>query len=677
MWTTRPVPFLSPRRRPLAFLGGLALCLALACPAAAQQILIDKPVRAGELILFPDLGDPNTYYYVSDKPSLALDANGRPQFSFLRYVENVRSGADQPEAREGEGGGIVHAVVSLSVSREQLADAQRGLQRLKPGARIVGPVVYKSGRFSLVSSFKDPQGGLTTQVVGLGAAPLLDGERAAVSMQLTKKGAKILWESFNTPTPDISFSFEMEVVGFRSPHRALLEANFDQIYEHQGFSAGLASTYLSAEIRGSFDDLRREGAIKLTQVGENEQLDQLIQVAYQKITEMMFQPSSGTGTPDLASLAGSAGGNTSLLDRATTQLNTSRAEARRENERIRRENREAEERERARPRGETAPGGGTAAGESQPAPTENGAAAGEEQPPVHARNAGLRQPDQPLVEPRETASRQQEETVPSVALVASFEMRRVRQRGTFTIDLNKSTADSITLRFDSNIGDLTRLRGDQNHFREVNLDDPLFRQREIVAFLDGLNAQDFGQYINFVTVEMRKKHATGDLTSDEIRIDRNNFSSAGNNWKLLYGWKGDNDRRRWMEYEYRALWSFFGGKTLEDPWKPSTFGALNLAPPYQRRIIQLDGDPESIQNAQVRLITVKVFYDLGSGEQVRQVSLNAAKGQLSERLEILLPANQTDYQYEITWRLRGDRTVNSGRKTSSDSILFVDEVPGG
>ena len=44
--------------------------------------------------------------------------------------------------------------------------------------------------------------------------------------------------------------------------------------------------------------------------------------------------------------------------------------------------------------------------------------------------------------------------------------------------------------------------------------DPLFRQREIALFVDGLNAQDFGQYINFVTVQMRKKHATGDVTGD-------------------------------------------------------------------------------------------------------------------------------------------------------------------
>ena len=64
-------------------------------------------------------------------------------------------------------------------------------------------------------------------MVGLGNAPLGRGEGGGVDA-LTKLGAKILWESFQTPTPDISFSFEMDVTGFRSPQRAVIEANFDR-----------------------------------------------------------------------------------------------------------------------------------------------------------------------------------------------------------------------------------------------------------------------------------------------------------------------------------------------------------------------------------------------------------------------------------------------------------------
>ncbi len=119
----------------------------------------------------------------------------------------------------------------------------------------------------------------------------------------------------------------MTLSGYRSPHRALIEANFDQIYEHQAFSAGIASAYLSGEIKAAFDDLQRTGAIKLTQVGADEKLDALITTAYNKLTEMMFSPLGGTGTPSLESLTATAGGAPSMLDRATTMLANNRAES--------------------------------------------------------------------------------------------------------------------------------------------------------------------------------------------------------------------------------------------------------------------------------------------------------------------------------------------------------------
>ena len=146
-------------------------------------------------------------------------------------------------------------------------------------------------------------------------------------------------------------------------------------------------------------------------------------------------------------------------------------------------------------------------------------------------------------------------------MLASFEMKSVRQRGIFKIDLNKYTTDNLTLRFDENVGDMRSLMKEGEHFRQVNLDDPLYKQRELVVFVDGMNAKDFGDYINFATVQMRKKHQAEDETQDEVRIDRKNFSSEGNAFKLLYGWKNDADRRQWMNYEYQTTWSFFGGRS--------------------------------------------------------------------------------------------------------------------
>lgn len=724
------------RIRAMAVLPVLLMVLAVlgsVRSASAQQILIDKPVKAGELNLFPDLNNENNYYYVADKVRLATDASGTPQFSFLRYVENVRSGADQPEAREGEGGGIVHALVTLGVTPEQLDAARRELQRLKPAATIQGPVVFKSGRFGLVSSFADTKGNLTKQVVGLGSAPLLDGEKAAISIQLTKLGAKILWESFNTAAPDVSFHFEMDMSGFRSPKRATIDADWSKIYEHKAFGAGVATNFLAAEVKSAYDELRTSNAIKITQVGEDDKMNEVITSTYKLLQDRMFEPLGGTGTPDLNSLTNVGQGQASLLDRATTRLKESQAAVEAQNARIRAENKETQAAN-DKAHVEQAKGAGVRSkweqadlaaskAESDAAiavrkaeVAERRAADAAKLKPVDPKDAGdeidmtkISQEDYAksakdaraaataaqteakrlraeadksqgeaavaTAAAPETKALKAEESAPKLSVISTLEMKKVKQTGTFHMDLNKYTPENMTLAFSENIGDLRRLKGDASHFREVNLDDPLFKQRELVAMVDGMNAQDFGQFINFVDVQMRKKHASGEETPDEVRVDRNNFNKEGNAFKLLYGWKGDNDRSKWMEYDVQTTWSFFGGKSVVEPWRTLSSGTVPLVPPYRRRTVMLDGNAEEMQQAGVRAVTVKLFYDLAGVEQSKQVTLNVAKGQVAEKVEMLTPPDSQSYAFEINWQLKGNRSLSAPRQKSVSDIVYVDELP--
>ena len=321
--------------------------LAIASPAAAQQVLFDNPVRAGDLVMFRSISDEKAYYYAPTRPRLATDANGLPQFSFFRWVENVRSGAKEAEAREGDGGGIIHALVTFGVPKEALTAAERDLQRQMPGAKVAGPIVPKSGVFTLVSSMKDPKdpnNKFSTQVLGVGNAPVLDGDKAAVSITLTKLGAKVLWEQFQTPTPDISFSFEMTINGFLGPVRALIEANLDEIVKHDSFAAGIAGNFFGAEIKGTFDELRRTNVIKVTQIGEDAKFEAIIKTAYDKLVTLLFDstaPPAAAAAP-AAGGAGAAGGE-GMLDRATKLLGTARTHSdavRKENNEIRARNAE-------------------------------------------------------------------------------------------------------------------------------------------------------------------------------------------------------------------------------------------------------------------------------------------------------------------------------------------------
>jgi hypothetical protein len=394
----------------------------------------------------------------------------------------------------------------------------------------------------------------------------------------------------------------------------------------------------------------------------------MIATAYNKIADMMFAPMNGTGNLGINELGGITGGNsTSVLDRATTMLRENRQEART----INRENDERRRLEDERRRNDTVRRGGLRTdprlGEARP----------EYEPHAGAVRAGAAPPSQSDGGSGSGSNRAniQDVALPTFAVVATFEMKQVHQQGIFRIDLNKSTADKISMRFDENIGDLSGYQNDNAIFRQANLDDPLYKQREITAFIDGMNAQDFGQYINFVNVRLKKTHQAGDITNQELRIDRNNFNKEGNNFRMVYGWKQDNDRKKWMDYDYEAEWSFFGGQTVKVPLQKTTSGALNLAPPYQRRSVEFTADAGTLNTAGVRLVTAKVFYKLGTAEQQRVVTLNPVKGQLSEKAEFMLPADSYDYEYELSWRMNNNQTKSSGRLKGSESIVFADQLP--
>ena len=690
--------------------------------AYAQEIILDRQVRAGDLILMPSISNPNEYRYIPDEAGLEERDDGTKVFSFLRYIEpNVTADSDN---KEGAGGGVVHAVVKLQVDEETLDDARRELRRVNPQGEIVGPVTYSSGTFALVSSFAEAGSEFTDTVVGVGQAPVLEGGTAAVSLKLTKKGTQVLWESFNTAAPDISFSFNMDIEGYRSPKRAILEADFEKVYTHQAFNAGVATPYLQAEIEAAFEDLRNSGAIRLTQIGDDESLNALIQSAYERLRDVIFEPASSTGSTDFAALANA--NQESYLDKASTLLQQNRTEARQENDAIRRRNAERAERENAaNEASEQAESSSrvattnTAAAASSRARAERFRAMAQEYRRVAGETEDEEQRQRTLtsaqgletlaqeaeseaeqydgraqeaernrtqaqntVEENEETEQSQgdyEETqsLPSLAIVASYKMKRVRQEGTYRIDLNKYTAGSISHRFDENIGDLRADLNNENIFRTVDLSQSAFQQREIPVYLDGLNIDDFGRYINFVTVSLRKRHENGDETIDEVIIDRQNFQQTANNFKLSYRRLGDNDNARFLNYDTRVTWSFVGDAQVVDDWETRNASGISLSPPLERRTLFVEGDPAILAEENVRSVDLKIYYKLGDREYsvANTYRIRSSDG-VSSELHFMLPRGVYDYEYEASWRLRGGETRTTGRRSSQASTIYVDEVPG-
>lgn len=569
------------------------LCLFLLCDGGlhAQPVWIDQPIQAGDLILFPHITDSTKYYYLPNKLALGTTESGLPQFSFLRYVQNVKTKPGTDQVVEGEGGGIVHALVELKVTEEQIRRAQSVLRSKMDNdeAIIAGPIIYKGGNFSLVSSFAEEGSEFTKKVIGMGRAPVFVGNKAAVSIRLTKLGAKILWESCQTPTPDLSFSFVMDFSGYRSPMQARIEVDWDKVYTHEAFSFGVDVGYppyfsVGADIEAAFDELREDGTIKVINFGADEKMEELVDAAYKKILDMMFEPFSMP-----------KGEEPSTFEQIASGL--------------------------------------AAFGES-------------------AKSSSI------------------------VSLNFAYEFKEQRKSGKYVIDLSKASTETVNFRFDENLG--SDVAACVDCFTSVNLDDPFYKQRELLVSVDGLNSDQFSKYINFVTVSMKKVHGDGEVTYDELRIAEKEFKEAlGNPFRLLYGWKdeADNDRDKWLQYEYQTKWSFFGDHSVTQKWSTSDQLGLNLAPPFHPVSVNVAADPELLKEAKIRLATVKFYYDYGAGEKEEQVTIKGSQEVPAALAEFMLERGKYDYEYEIVWRIFGNKTFTTGRKKSSDTLIYVDEIP--
>jgi hypothetical protein len=778
--------------RRLRHFAGLLVALAVALlsdRARAAEILLDEPVRLKHATCYPSRSDPNRFYYVPTTAHLATQPDGTPIFSFMRWVENVRSQPGEERAREALGGGLVTAQLTLGLTDAQREELRGELARVRPGASLEGAVTFSSGTFALVTALETEKKEFVRQVVGMGEAPIIEGGQAAVSLLLSREGSEILWESFQSKTPAISFQFVMEFDGYRSPNEVLLEADFEEIYNHRSFREQLDATalaelgaaipvdeaiqaamlvgggtpmplpnldvgvkaraggYFSSEIERVFDELRTSGAIRLVVVGSDPQLEKAGEAAYTKLRDMIFAPTErlsnvarglvkeeepeseveGRGadsgacgrkaakirarlaslqhaTPTAAPPSGGCGGGGKTTEPPKKkQKQKAPAPPPKDTTPIKQlpnplppldppkdETKQTKPEEKEQPPEKPKP---PDEGEKEVKEPETPAtpdpirdALNQVQAEIPGRISGATSNAAPKLTPKDgkcagydTGGEQQGlvqlTLAVDVCLTMKYQFKQTRQRGTYRLDMRRFTATTLRSPFSTNIGDLTRFVGNPQFFRTFNLDSPIYEQREITTSLNGIRLEDFGDVLNSVAVQMRKVHGEGEITFDEAVIDRAAFAKRGSDFRLLYGWNGDADRERWNDYEFRALWSFAGGNTLETDWTAGRFGVINLDPPYRRVGLELEADAETMSEREVRLITVRIYYTLGGAERVKQVTLRPEKGELSRKVEILSADETPTYEYEITWRLRGNRSLKSERLTTSESVLLVDELP--
>lgn len=270
----------------------VALCLLSgAGTSAAQQVSIDGGIRAAGLWCFPVASTPREFVYLPAGARLATE-NGRPVFSFVRYVAPAATDA-AAGTTDASGGGILHFLVMLDTPAEMTAAAERELrERLKDDEIVLrGPIVFQDGRYTLVSSILNPSSGQAERaMLASGRAPVLEGNRLALSFDLKPAEATLLLQSLQTAAPDVSLVFDMTFPGLTNAYDADLTIDWSEVKKSQGFSAGGTVYFVSADVEAMFDELRRNNAIKLRSSGSDAAMEGLLTTVYTKLLELMFRP---------------------------------------------------------------------------------------------------------------------------------------------------------------------------------------------------------------------------------------------------------------------------------------------------------------------------------------------------------------------------------------------------
>ena len=628
----------------LGFVFGL-ICIGM-ISTYAQQVVFDSPVTLGKITAFPDVANPNHYYYLPNQIQLAKHANGKPQFSFIRYVKNSTINNSGALEDNGEEGGLLHALVTIQVDENDLDEARREIGRVKSGAQLRGPIIYRSGRVALISSVVNEEGEMTRKVVGLGNAPILEGSKAAVSILLTKTGAEILWATFQTTTPDISFEFEMDAKGYQAPKQVKIEANFEQIYSHRSFDGAIVKPLFVGEIKSVFEELYNTGSIKLTQIGSDENLDKLKDAAYEKLISLVFDKVGSQNGSDFSQMI--PNDRQSMLERATNMLNSSRTEVKKENQRI--EDRERLDEERAFKTG------------------RNRVAAAFDS--IYSARGYKENPFAGSFKKFKEGNTKPKENLPSLAIATSFVIKKIKRSGNYVVDLNKYTEESRSFSFAENIGNLNSC---EDCFSRFNLDDPMNKQRNIQIRLVDFNIDDFDKYLDNVEISFRKKHQNGKVTNRNVVITSNTFNESGNNSLIQYGWNGDDNQAKWLLYEYKTRWVFSGGSTMETDWSSSENGTISLFAPLVKKEVFVELDPDFVIAENVRAAEVNLYY--GSEEKSSsKINFRLSDNIMSKSSNIIIPRGTNKFRYDITYYFKGKDPLKVDKKETEFSNLYLQKL---
>jgi hypothetical protein len=237
------------------------------------------------------------YYYVPTQAMLSKNPTTQsPEFLFLKYVTEER------EDQGGVSGALMHFLMQLGYTKEQVNELQAKLDAKIPGAKVMGPVQLftseETNSFRITSGVVNKDGGMTKSIVTSGKAPLQEGAKVAVAANLNKNGAQLLAKTFeeNLAITDLSCDFFYKyylrvnglkasiIIDYEKIAKFIKEDKVTAEYRRIESKNSVQESQSWNELHKTYDKLIEKNAIKI-----NIEQGPLGNALSDKLTEMFFQ----------------------------------------------------------------------------------------------------------------------------------------------------------------------------------------------------------------------------------------------------------------------------------------------------------------------------------------------------------------------------------------------------
>ncbi len=251
-------------------------------------------------------------------------------------------------------------------------------------------------------------------------------------------------------------------------------------------------------------------------------------------------------------------------------------------------------------------------------------------------------------------------------------------RNEFTLNLSQSTTIRVPFDTAGNLGGFYAAHGeDPRYFRVVNMDDKTFQKRDVHFRLDGNYVDSFQDTVNFVSVNFRKVYEDGTREAETASLvfTHDDVKNGVTMKTITYPRLGDGDAS-WLDYEYQVRWSVNDRPTVPVPadesgWIRTADPAVSLAPPFQKRTIEIDADRELFAEAGIRTAVVEFATPIaGKAKIVRRATLKASDAEASTTVSIYHDRGK-EVGWRVKWHSKKGATKTQAQGLDSDYLYLV------